>query len=86
MAISKEQAEVISLLTDIFIKLALATSSIAAFWYILFVIINSASKEINWALAFLDTMLCGTIYYIIAHYFPAIKAAAKNKPTVKKNT
>ena len=84
MRITEEHSSVIQILTDVFIKLALAVSSIAAFWYILVHIINDRSSNFTWALAFLESMLSGTLYYIIAHYFPAFKAAFKTPSKVPK--
>ncbi|TCD27504.1 hypothetical protein EZ456_09950 [Pedobacter psychrodurus] len=83
MKITEDQAAVIQILTDVLIKIALAGSSIGGFWYILVHIINGNATTFTWALAFLETMLSGTIYYIIAHYFPAFKAAVKKKPAAR---
>jgi hypothetical protein len=80
---TEDQANVISVLTDVGLKILLTLSSIGGFWYILVHIINSKANQISWALVTLDAMLSGTLYYIIAHYFPAFKAAAKRSTVTK---
>lgn len=80
MKITTEQLIIIDALTNLFIKVILALSSIAGFWVILYHIVTNITSinPINTAiLAALDLMLSGTLYYIIAHYFPAFKALSK---------
>lgn len=85
---NEDQANVWNILLNMFLKLITALSCIAAFWFILLKIINADKALQAWTLTALDSILGGTMFVMVAHYFPAFKATAKKKPAItsKKKT
>ena len=80
MKITEEHTTILNALLNLGIKLLLAISSVAAFWVILLHLLTTKDPVQACTLGALNLMLAGTIYYIVAHYFPSWKAAAaKNK-------
>jgi hypothetical protein len=79
MKITDDQVDVLNDLMNLLIKLVLVISSIAAFWYVLIHLLDAKGSIQPIVLAALDTMLAGTIYYIVAHYFPSFKIRSERK-------
>lgn len=80
MKITKEHTMVIDILLNILIKLAVAASSICAFWFILFRVLDPKLPQLQTvALTVVDSILGGTMFVMISHYFPAFKAAFQHK-------
>jgi hypothetical protein len=84
MNITEEKARIYDILLNMFIKLLAALSSIAAFWFILFRLFDYTLPPLQTkVLAIVDAILGGTMFVIIAFYFPAFKAASKTTRTKK---
>jgi hypothetical protein len=82
MPITEDQTRVYELLTNIGIKLITGISCNVAFWYILITVINAKTPLQAWTLTVLDAILGGTMFMLVSHYFPALKALRK-KPAVR---
>lgn len=84
MKLTPEQSSVLDILLNMLIKLLVALSSLAAFWFILFRILDPKLPALQTkALAIVDSILGGTMFVIVAHYFPVFKALTKRKTKPK---
>ena len=77
MKISEETAKAIDILTNTIIKLITGLSCNVSFWVILVYIIRS--NEPKWNLTILDSILGGTMFVLVAHYWPAFKSLQATK-------
>ncbi len=77
MSLTRDQAKVWDILLNMAIKLLVAISVIVAFFVILYHILKAKESEAAWRLTILDSILGGTMFVVVSHYFPAFKAAAK---------
>ena len=63
----REQAEVIQLLADVFVKVVLSLAAAGIFIAFAVTLIVNPS----WLIASVEAFLTGTIYVVFKHYFPA---------------
>jgi hypothetical protein len=79
MPITNDQAQTWDILVNILIKLLVAITVIVGFFIILYYVINPKSSGDGWRLTVLEAILGSTMFVVVAHYFPAVKAAVKSK-------
>jgi hypothetical protein len=75
--LTSEQLRTLRVLSEMLMKLLFALSSIVAFWIILSGLINNWFNDHLLTIGIVESLLGGTHFYIVKHYFPSKKSRAR---------